>query len=187
MGGKISASQIPTAPREECDLVWHPLRRSRAGRAPASDFIVEGALLSAPMFVRRKLRIMIDPAIDLFAGDAVETSIDLVHAVIAVSHWHSFFLFSDSGERMRGYYADPETPRRVAEEIDFLSLLAVESAASRVSPLLLAGFARVRYGISASGANLICPLSPDPWPLANVTHRAVAELSRLSETSPLRE
>lgn len=186
MAAKRNALGSVAAHRDAWDLVWRPVRRGRADRAFASNFIAEGDALSVPMFLRRRLRILIDPAIDLFAGETADASLDLVHAVIAVSYWHSFVLVSNSVERMRRYYADPETPRRIAEEIDLLSLSAIESASSHLSPRLVGGFARVRYGVPPSGGALIGPLSPEPWPLANLTRRAAGQFPLVSEARPVR-
>lgn len=178
---KIGTPIEPAGGHTECDLVWRPLTPARKVRAFASDFSAASVSLSAPMFLRRRSRILIDPVIDLFGEDIAETSIDLVHAVVAVSHWHFFLLLSHSLERMRGYYADPASPRRIAEEIDILSVLTVEGKSSRLSPLLAAGFARVRYGRPASGESLVSPLSPEPWPLTNLVQRGAADFPLVSD------
>lgn len=172
--------------KEKCVCVWRPALLSGA-KAPLADGLsARERALFRPMFLFGRRRILIEG--DLFAADLEDASIDLVHAVIAVSHWHSFLFLSDAAERMRGYWADSGTPRRIAEEIDLLSLAALESPSARLSPRLLAGFARVRYGLAPSGGSRICPLSPDPWPLANLALAATgARPLQLSDGGSLGE
>ncbi len=165
--------QVSATPGEGVDLVWRPLAGSDAPAPRPRDPVAQQSSLFLPLSIKQGLRILIDPASDLFGGETAEASIDLVHALIAVAHWHAFSLVSGSEARMRAYYDDPETPPRIAEEIDLLALSTLGSSrrrgGDRLFSLWAGGFARVRYGAPPSGGIEICPLSPDPWPLANLS------------------
>ena len=42
--------------------------------------------------------------------------------MIAVAHWHTFLVLTKRSRRMREYYGDPDTRRRIAEKVNRLSL-----------------------------------------------------------------
>jgi protein gp37 len=93
-------------------------------------------LLSWPLFRRQPRRIAVSLMSDLFHEALTTATIDLVHAVIAVAHWHTFLVLTKCSRRMREYYGNSETPRRVAEEIDRLASEIFRAAALRRARLL---------------------------------------------------
>jgi protein gp37 len=127
-------------------------------------------LLTWPLYRSKPRRILVDPLSDLFHENLAYTTIDKLHAVMTVAHWHLFLLLSKRAERMASYYSDPETPRRIALEIAALSAALLPSpapqritgrgAASR--RLWAGGLSRVRYG-TADG-----PIGLEGWPLPNL-------------------
>jgi hypothetical protein len=154
---------------------------------------VRDDLLSWPLFRRQPRRTAVSLMSDLF-HEALTATIDLVHAVIAVAHWHTFLVLTKRSRRMREYYGNPETPRRVAEEIDRLSseiLPSGRSASSAAAGTValsiptstrrsgrgrtvrtprhwIVGFSRVTYGTPSATPAAIRPVGLEPWPLANL-------------------
>jgi protein gp37 len=131
---------------------------------------------------------------DLFHEALTTATIDLVHAVIAVAHWRTFLVLTKRSRRMREYYGNPETPRRVAEEIDRLSseiLPSGRSASSAAAGTValsiptstrrsgrgrtvstprhwIVGFSRVTYGTPSATPAAIRPVGLKQWPLPNL-------------------
>ena len=108
-------------------------RMERTGPVWTGETRVRDDLLSWPLFRRQPRRIAVSLMSDLFHEALTTATIDLVHAVIAVAHWHTFLVLTNCSRRMREYYGNPETPRRVAEEIDRLSSEILPSGSSASS------------------------------------------------------
>jgi hypothetical protein len=108
-------------------------RMERAGPAWTGEVRVRDDLLTWPLFRRQPRRIAVSLMSDLFHEVLTTATIDRVHAVIAVAHWHTFLVLTKRSRRMREYYGDPQTPRRIAEEIDKLAPQIFASGGSRVS------------------------------------------------------
>jgi protein gp37 len=131
---------------------------------------VRAGLLTWPLHRSNPRRILVDPLSDLFHEQLADTTIDKLHAVIAVAHWHLFLVLSKRAERMAAYYRDPETPRRIAGEIEALSTAllprpappAITGRGSAGRRLWAGGLARVRY--DAAGG----PIGLHRWPLPNL-------------------
>jgi protein gp37 len=127
-------------------------------------------LLIWPLLRSSPRRILVDAMSDLFHENLATPAIDKLHAVMAVAHWHLFLVLSKRAERMAAYYNDPETPRRIALEVETLSAaLLPGSAAQPISGrgaaarrLWATGLSRVRYAAPSA------PISLDPWPLPNL-------------------
>ena len=83
-----------------------------------------------PLYRSNPRRILVDPLSDLFHENLAHTTIDKLHAVMAVAHWHLFLVLSKRAERMAAYYCDPDTPRRIALETEALSAALLPSPAS---------------------------------------------------------
>lgn len=105
-------------------------RMERAGPMWTGEIRVRGDLLTWPLFRRQPRRIAVDLMSDLFHETLTTATIDLLHAVMAVAHWHTFLVLTKRARRMREYYGNPATPRRIAREIALLSsvILPIEGA-----------------------------------------------------------
>jgi protein gp37 len=105
-------------------------RMERVGPVWTGEIRVRGDLLTWPLFRRQPRRIAVDSMSDLFHETLATATIDLLHAVMAVAHWHTFLVLTKRARRMREYYSDPETPRRIAGEIATLSsvILPIEDS-----------------------------------------------------------
>src|SRR5215472_9793077 len=96
-------------------------KMERAGPVWTGETRVRGDLLTWPLIRRQPRRIAVDLMSDLFHETLATATIDLLHAVIAVAHWHTFVVLSKRTPRMREYYHNPETPGRIARKIATLS------------------------------------------------------------------
>jgi protein gp37 len=169
-------------------------RMDRTGPVWTGEIRVRDDLLSWPLFRRQPRRIAVSLMSDLFHEVLTTATIDLVHAVIAVAHWHTFLVLTKRSRRMREYYGNPETPRRIAEEIDRLSTEILPSggsgtraAAGTVAPAIptstrrsgrgrtvstprhwIVGFSRVKYGTPSTTPAETRPVGLEPWPLPNL-------------------
>ena len=127
-------------------------------------------LLTWPLYRSKPRRILVDPLSDLFHENLATPTIDKLHAVIAVAHWHRFLVLSKRAERMALYYRDPETPRRIARETEALSAvlpldLAPRAASGRGAArrrLWASGLAQIRYRPEHG------PIGLERWPLPNL-------------------
>ena len=88
---------------------------------------------------------------DLFHEKLAVETIDALHAVIAIAHWHRFLVLTKRAERMRAYYTDPQTPYRIAVAIDFLRQRRLYRAWGRIRGLAERALSR-RRGLPARGA-----------------------------------
>ena len=187
-------------------------RIERAGPVWTGEIRVRGDLLTWPLFRRQPRRIAVGLMSDLFHETLTTATIDLLHAVIAVAHWHTFLVLTKRSRRMREYYGDPETPRRVAGEIDRLSSVILPIDGSRRSPVTgrakparrlsirsagraravgtprhwIAGFSRVKYGTPTTTSAGIPPVGLEPWPLPNLWPGvSVEDQDRIARVSDL--
>jgi protein gp37 len=118
-GGKIGARYAGLTRVERSGPVW------------TGEIRVRRDLLAWPLLRRNPRRIAVDLMSDLFHENLATAMIDVLHAVMAVAHWHCFLVLTKRAKRMREYYSDPETPRRIAREVDFLSSAILPIAGSR--------------------------------------------------------
>src|SRR5271157_5320994 len=72
-------------------------------------------------------RILVDSLSDLFHETLAVETIDALHAVMAVAHWHRFLVLTKRADHMRAYYADPQTPYRIAAAVDDLATTILPS------------------------------------------------------------
>lgn len=185
MGGKAGARYAGLTRMRPGGPVWTGTIRVRED------------LLTWPLFRRNPRRIFVDSMSDLFHENLATATIDVLHAVIAVAHWHRFLVLTKRSERMRAYYSDPETPRRIALEIHRLSSVILPNVGSPPIPGSSsgtgapgaspspsrnpaaagsastqrrwgAGLSRVKYRAPEPGDTDIRPIGLDPWPLPNL-------------------
>jgi protein gp37 len=166
----------------------------RTGPVWTGEIRVRDDLLTWPLFRRQPRRIAVDLMSDLFHESLAAATIDLLHAVIAVAHWHIFLVLTKRSRRMREYYADAQTPRRIATEIVRLSSLILPVDGPRPghaeSPVTtgprpggrrrgrahgvntprhwVVGLSRVKYGPPGSTPTELQPVGLEPWPLPNL-------------------
>src|SRR6516225_8292738 len=126
-------------------------RIERAGPVWTGEIRVRGDLLTWPLFRRQPRRIAVGLMSDLFHETLTTATIDLLHAVIAVAHWHTFLVLTKRSRRMGEYYNDPETPRRIAEEINKLSSALLPTGSSRPAPAARSAISALRPRISGAG------------------------------------
>ena len=189
-------------------------RMERAGPAWTGEVRVRDDLLTWPLFRRQPRRIAVSLMSDLFHEVLTTATIDRVHAVIAVAHWHTFLVLTKRSQRMREYYGDPQTPRRIAEEIDKFAPQIFASGGSQTSPPRrtavppiptstrgtgrgrrlsttrhwTVGFSRVRYETRGTTPARIRPVGLEPWPLSNLWPGvSVEDQSRIERIGDLLE
>ncbi len=141
-------------------------------------------VLTWPLLQRKARRILVNSLSDLFHEHLATGTIDAVHAVIAVAHWHGFLVQTRRATRMRAYYADPDTPHRIAAEIEQLAQKILpglgsspgDAGTDAIGPVgsanarraWAAGLARaVRPEVAAFGAEPAAA-TVEPWPLPNL-------------------
>jgi len=110
------------------------IRMERAGPVWTGEIRIRRALLTWPLFRRRARRIAVGLMSDLFHEMLTTATIDLLHAVIACAHWHTFLEVTKRSRRLREYYGDPDTPRRIAEKANRLSLEILSTHGPWASP-----------------------------------------------------
>lgn len=141
MGGKTGERYAGLTTTERFGPIW------------TGEIRVAEDLLAWPLFRRRPRRIAVNLMSDLFHENLATATVDLLHAVMRAAHWHQFLALTKRAGRMRAYYSDPETPRRIAEKSDLLSSLILPAPRRRSTD-------RVDRAIRA--------VALDPWPLPNV-------------------
>jgi len=153
----------------------------RTGPQWTGEIRVRDDVLTSPLMQRKGRRILVDSLSDPFHEKLATEALDAVHAVMALAHWHRFLVLTRRAERLRGYYADPQTPQRIAAQIQQLpatvlprlgSLRARGSASSagHVSERRdwTAGLAPVARPEAAPGSGEAGAAALDPWPLPNL-------------------
>ncbi len=142
-----------------------------------------------PVLQRTPRRILIDSLADLFHEKLAVETIDALHAVIAVAHWHRFLVLTKRADRMRAYYADPQTPYRIAVAINSLAATVLPSLGPHprsggegtvpppgvtrtrragVRQLWAVGLSRVIRQPPDPQSGKPSPIGLDPWPLPNL-------------------
>jgi protein gp37 len=161
----------------------------RSGSQWTGEIRVRTDLLTWPLFQRRPRRILVASMSDLFHEKMPTETIDALHAVMTVAHWHRFLVLTKRAERMRAYYGDRRTPHRIAVEVDILAgsvlpslgsgpdsgaeavvaaPIARRETAGGVRQQWAPGLSRVvRQTAGAAGAEPE-PVGLDPWPLPNL-------------------
>jgi protein gp37 len=164
-----------------------------AGVQWTGEVRVRAELFTWPLLQRAPRRILVASMSDLFHEKLELETLDALHAVMAIAHWHRFLVLTKRADRMRTYYADPQTPRRIIKMADRLAAelsrspgssprtawgeAAATSAAARprggVRQLWATGLARL--GCRAAdppAADLPTgqsrPVGPELWPLPNL-------------------
>ncbi|HTV46615.1 MAG TPA: DUF5131 family protein [Stellaceae bacterium] len=100
----------------------------REGLRWSGEIRMRTELITWPLLQRRSRRILLDSMSDPFHEKLSTATIDILHAVMQLAHWHQFLVLTRRAERMRRYYSDPLTPRRIAAAIAELPALAVAAA-----------------------------------------------------------
>ncbi len=93
----------------------------RAGPYWTSELRVREELLTWPLRQRKGRRILVDSLSDLFHEQLATETIDTVHAVMTIAHWHRFLTLTRRAAQMRAYYSDPQTRHRIAAQIERLA------------------------------------------------------------------
>src|SRR5215471_1512213 len=91
MGGATGQHYAGLTKMEQSALVW------------TGETRIRGDLLTWPLFRRRPRRIAVDLMSDLFHETLSTATIDLLHSIIAIAHWHTFIVLTKRAERMREY------------------------------------------------------------------------------------
>jgi protein gp37 len=157
----------------------------RSGSRWTGELRVRDDVLTWPLLQRRGRRILVDSLSDLFHEKLATETIDLIHAVMTIAHWHRFLILTRRAGLMRSYYDDPLTPQRIAVQIEHLAkavmpelvslprarggdpgAIPVASIAARRNRA--AGLARVVRHEAAPGGARSADTALDPWPLPNL-------------------
>jgi protein gp37 len=161
----------------------------RSGLQWTGEIRVRADVLVWPLLQRTPRRILIDSLADLFHEKLAVETIDTLHAVIAIAHWHRFLVLTKRADRMRDYYNDPQTPYRIALAIDSLEATVLPSLGPHPRPsgagtirapgttrtrsagerqLWAVGLSRVIRQPSDPQSGKPSPIGLDPWPLPNL-------------------
>jgi protein gp37 len=158
MGGRTGPRFAGLARFEAAATVW------------TGEIRVRDDLLAWPLIRSKPRRILVAQLSDLFHENLATAAIDRLHAVMSSAHWHRFLVLSKRSRRMAAYYADPDTPRRVAREVARLS--------ASVPPPSGAGRARYRPAPEAPASRLAAWPLPNLW--AGVSVEDEVQLPRIS-------
>jgi hypothetical protein len=173
MGGATGARYAGLIRMERAEPVW------------TGEIRIRRDLLIWPLFRRRPRRIAVGLMSDLFHEMLTTATIDLLHAV---AHWHTFLVLTKRSRRMPEYHGDPDTPRRIAEKVNRLSLEILSTHGPSASPATttaappldpssrragraravgtpphwITGFSRVKYGTPSTASTENRPLGLEP-------------------------
>ena len=165
-----------------------------AGVQWTGEVRVRAELFTWPLLQRAPRRILVASMSDLFHEKLELETLDALHAVIAVAHWHRFLVLTKRAERMRSYYADPHTPQRIIEVAGRLVAEVLQSlgsgsgtawdeaAATSAAARARGGWVRQLWaaGLARLGGRAIDPRAvdlpnghshpggPELWPLPNL-------------------
>lgn len=173
MGGKAGARYAGLTVSGHAGLQW------------TGEIRVRADVLTWPLIQRRRRRILVNSLSDLFHEQLETGVIDTLHAVMAIAHWHRFLVLTRRAERMRTYYADPQTPQRIAAEIDHMAATVLPTLGSSPRPPARAATGDAPAAARAGGAGMPqqwlaglsrvirgtadpSPVGLDPWPLPNL-------------------
>ncbi len=156
----------------------------RSGLEWTGELRLRDDVLTWPLLQRKARRILVNSLSDLFHEGLATESIDAVHAVMTVAHWHKFLVQTRRATRMRAYYTDPETPHRIAAEIGQLADKMLPgpdsspgmSGGDAIDPVgssnarraWAAGLARVIEPEAAVLGDRPASATIEPWPLPNL-------------------
>ena len=161
----------------------------RSGLQWTGEIRLRADVLVWPVLQRTPRRILVDSLADLFHEKVAVETIDTLHAVIAIAHWHRFLVLTKRAERMRAYYTDPQTPYRIAVAIDSLAATilpslgphprsggegtapapgATRTRSAGARQLWAVGLSRVIRQPADPQGGKPSPVGLDPWPLPNL-------------------
>ena len=161
----------------------------RSGLQWTGDIRLRADVLVWPVLQRTPRHILIDSVADLFHEKLAVETIDALHAVIAIAHWHRFLVLTKRADRMRAYYADTQTPYRIAVAIDSLAATVLPSLgphprsggegtvpapgvartrSAGVRQLWAVGLSRVIRQPPDPQSGKPSPIALHPWPLPNL-------------------
>jgi protein gp37 len=106
---------------------------TRSGPLWTGAIRVAEDLLAWPLRQRQPRLIVVNRMSDLFHENLATETIDLLHAIMGAAYWHRFLVLTKRSRRMRHYYSDPETPRRVGEQLALLPSVVSPAARRRRS------------------------------------------------------
>lgn len=115
------------------------------------EIFLDEKMLTQPLRWRRPRRIFVGSMTDLFGEFVPDAMIDCIFAVMALCPQHTFLLLTKRAGRMRGYCAEPQTPKGIT---------AAAFAQARDLP--------ARRGDDATTANWEFSPARIKWPLPNV-------------------
>lgn len=155
----------------------------------SGEIRVRADLITWPLLQQRPRRILVDSMSDLFHPRLATETIDTLHAVMTIAHWHRFLVLTRRADRMRRYYADPNTPQRIALEIRNLAATVLPTLGRGPKPAgpegiapaavggarragarqrWAAGLERVVHHAGAADEAAPHPVGLNPWPLPNL-------------------
>jgi protein gp37 len=156
----------------------------RAGAQWSGEIRVRDDVLTWPLVQRKGRRILVDSLSDPFHEKLATEAIDAIHAVMAIAHWHRFLLLTRRAERLRAYYADPQTQQRIAAQIQLMAATVLPRLGSSRAPGIAANAGHgsavdVSRDWTAALAPGACPEAAPgsgeagaaalgPWPLPNL-------------------
>jgi protein gp37 len=157
----------------------------RAGPEWTGELRVRDDVLTWPLLQRKARCILVGSLSDLFHEKLLTESIDAMHAVMTIAHWHRFLVQTRRAGRLRAYYADPHTPHRIAAAIERMAATVLRELDSSprargsggdAAPVAgtgtrrnwAAGLARVIRREADPGESAIGTARLDPWPLPNL-------------------
>ncbi|MGH7046198.1 MAG: DUF5131 family protein [Stellaceae bacterium] len=135
----------------------------RDGLRWSGEIRVRTELITWPLLQRRSRRILVDSMSDLFHEGLSTETIDILHAVMHLAHWHQFLVLTRRAERMRQYYCDPLTPQRIADAVASLPPPVLAAATGARRTVARRDAAIVHSGEAADAASAL-----GRWPLANL-------------------
>ena len=129
----------------------NPVRYARQDAAKVEIFL-DTTVLERPLRWRKPRRVFTCSMTDLFLREIGDQHIDTVFAVMGLAHRHRFQVLTKRSDRMRQYFADPDTALRIANAAtiagrDFDTLRHADPP--HFAALALLPFANVDIGVSA--------------------------------------
>jgi len=154
----------------------------------SGEIHVRDDILTWPLLQRRRRRILVGSLSDPFHEKLTTETVDAMHVVMTIAHWHRFIMLTRRAERMRAYYADPRAPARIATQIEHLATAvlpglglsshgrggsagagAEHPAAAGARRNRAAGAAQAVRQEAGSEGGEAGPAALDPWPLPNIS------------------
>lgn len=136
---------------------------------------VHEEVMNWPLLQRRGRRILVNSLSDLYHENLEIETIDRVHAVAAAASHHVFLVLTRRAERMRAYFSDPETPQRIAAQLDALAAPPAAPSRSRRAGRVSAGTTPAPAEASTAACRVpravaegTAAAMPMAWPLPNL-------------------